>query len=92
MITAGESSFYKEIFKSLNNKNKLIGLGLKIEDRINGLDQLEYADSNQYDPNYSNVPFRSKYDGVVFIGDFTDAQHITSLVYNDLYQLFVDTV
>tara|TARA_B100001564_G_scaffold254129_1_gene216172 strand:+ start:2542 stop:3945 length:1404 start_codon:yes stop_codon:yes gene_type:complete len=85
---------YKEIFKSLNNKNKLIDLGLKkIKDRLNGLDQLEYMDSNQYDPSYNRVSFRSEYDGVVFIGDFTDAQHIyRSLVYNDLYQWFVDTV
>lgn len=83
---------YKNIFKSFKDKNKLIELGLKkIEDRLNGLDKLDYMDSNQYDQNY-NVSLESKFDGIVFLGDFTDAQHIyRSLVYDDLYLWFKDT-
>ena len=84
---------YKKIFKTLKNKKILIDLGLKkIENRLNGLEKLDYMDSDQYDPN-KKKNLDSKFDGIVFIGDFTDAQHIyRSLVYDDLYLWFIDTV
>ena len=84
---------YKKIFKTLKSKKILIDLGLKkIENRLNGLEKLDYMDSDQYDPN-KKKNLDSKFDGIVFIGDFTDVQHIyRSLVYDDLYLWFIDTV
>jgi hypothetical protein len=83
---------YRSIFKDLQNKNQLVDLGIKkLENRLNGKENLDYMKTNQYKADYK-FPFESKFDGVVFIGDFTDAQHIyRTLVYRDLYVWFLDT-
>ena len=84
---------YRNKFKDLENKNNLINLGYKkIKNRLNGSETLDYMDTNQYDFN-NKIAFNSKFEGVVFIGDFTDAQHIyRSLVYHDLYLWLIDTI
>lgn len=83
---------YRSIFKGLQNKNQLIDLGIKkLENRLNGKENLDYMKTNQYEADYK-FPYESKFDGVVFIGDFTDAQHIyRTLVYRDLYVWFLET-
>lgn len=84
---------YRKIFSTLENKHNLIKIGLrKIEKRLKGFENLEYMRVNQFDFK-SSLEFDSKFDGVLFIGDFFDSQHIyRSMVFEDLYNWLIYTI
>tara|TARA_B100001093_G_scaffold52260_1_gene44341 strand:+ start:28512 stop:29954 length:1443 start_codon:yes stop_codon:yes gene_type:complete len=85
---------YKKIFKSLENKENLYRIGLtKLKDRFKGINDLDFMKENQFSPNYSSPSFRDEYDGVVFIGDFFDSQHIfRTMVFSDLFEWLTHTI
>lgn len=85
---------YKEIFKHFNNKNELRKLGLEnFKKRFSGKNDLDFMKVNQYDLSYLSPKFDKDFDGVVFIGDFFDSQHIyRKMVFNDLYEWLIFTI
>ena len=85
---------FKKVFKNLENKNKLYNEGLvKFRKRFSGENDLDFMNINQYDSNYSSPKLEYKFDGVVFIGDFFDSQHVyRKMVFNDLYEWLIYTI
>ena len=85
---------FKKVFKSLKNKDELIKKGLsKLKKRVQGHNDLTYMRINQYSSSYNSPELQSKFDGVVFIGDFFDSQHIyRSIIFNDLYEWLLYTI
>ena len=85
---------FKNIFDSLEEKEKYAELGYKqFGKRFQGLNDLSYMKSNQYSNGYEAPPFKYKLDGVVFLGDFFDSQHIyRKMVFNDLYEWLIFTI
>ena len=85
---------YRKIFKKLNDRNQLIKLGLdKFKLRFEGKNDLDFMKNNQYDKGYITPKFDYDLDGVVFIGDFFDSQHIfKSMVFEDLYEWLIHTI
>ncbi len=85
---------YRKIFKSFDKKKDLIKIGWNtLKKRFDGNNDLSYLKKNQYSPSYKSPKLVHKYDGVVFIGDFFDSQHIyRSMVFNDLYEWLIHTI
>ena len=87
---------FKNIFDSLKEKEKekYAALGYKeFGKRFKGSNDLSYMKSNQYSNRYVSPPLKFQLDGVVFIGDFFDSQHIyRSMVFNDLYEWLIYTI
>ena len=85
---------FKKIFDSLKEKEKYAALGYKeFGKRFKGSNDLSYMKSNQYSNSYVSPPLKFQLDGVVFIGDFFDSQHIyRSMVFNDLYEWLIYTI
>ena len=85
---------YKDIFQGLINKQELLNIGLsKFKKRFKGEKDLDFMLINQYSKNYKSPKLKEKFDGVVFIGDFFDSQHIyRSIVFEDLYEWLIHTI
>lgn len=82
---------YSQIFKGLKDPS-LVNLGLKeFSNRFKGVKDLDYMKVSPYKKN--NIKFNEKLDGVVFLGDFFDSQHIyRSFIFNDLYEWLLFTI
>lgn len=85
---------YRKIFRSLKNKQELSTIGLKkFKQRFLGKNDLDFMEENQYSSNYSSPIFKDKFDGVVFIGDFFDSQHVfRKIIFSDLYDWLIHTI
>ena len=86
---------FRKIFNTLNNKENLIENALyEFGKRFEGINDLTYMKSNQYSNDYNSSKINiENFDGVVFIGDFFDSQHIyRSIIFNDLYEWLIHTI
>lgn len=85
---------FKKIFDSLEEKDKFSSIGYnEFGKRFKGLNDLSYMKFNQYSKKYESDKLEYNLDGVVFIGDFFDSQHIYgSMVFNDLFEWLIYTI
>ena len=77
---------YKEEFQVFSNKNLKIKEGLElINSRLNGNLDLKYMGTNPY--HKIKIDFEKDYEGVLFLHDFTDSNHIyRCMVFPDFYE------
>ena len=82
---------YKNDFDKLNSKPKKIKEGLALLDsRTNGNIDLRYMKVNPFDSTYKSL--NEKYDGIMFLHDFTDSNHgYRDMVFSDFYDWVIFT-
>ena len=82
---------YRSDFSNLDDKGVKIELGLDLlENRLNGINDLSYMKINPYSSNILNGI--KKYDGIVFLHDFFDSNHIfRDALFPDFYEWAVFT-
>jgi len=79
---------YRNIFKSLKNKEIIIKESLKsLNGRFNGLNDLNYMDVDPYKTTKNKMKFDFTMDGMIFLHDFFDSPHIyRRMVFVDFYE------
>ena len=84
-------SEYKSDFSNLEDKDLKMSLGLDLlKNRLNGINDLNYMRVNAYSNNI--VSGLKKHEGIVFLHDFTDINHIyRDSIFPDFYEWAVFT-
>ena len=85
---------YKQVFSKQSNRKKLIEDGYQgLANRMTGKSNLKYMKTNQYHKNYDSLELNEQIDGVAFIGDFFDSQHVyRSMIFYDQYEWLIFTI
>ena len=83
---------YKRDFSTFNEKKKYIKAGLNlIKNRLNGENDLKYMKFNTYTKSYHTET--RKYDGIIFLHDFTDSNHVYRWsLFEDFYEWLIFTL
>lgn len=85
---------FRRIFSKQLNKKELIEEGYQaLTVRMSGKSNLKYMKTNQYHKNYVSPELNEQIDGIAFIGDFFDSQHVyRSMLFNDQYEWLTFTI
>jgi hypothetical protein len=83
---------YKRDFSTFNYKEQKIKAGLDlIKNRLNGENDLKYMRFNTYTKSYQSET--RKYDGIIFLHDFTDSNHVYRWsLFEDFYEWIIFTL